>query len=139
MITGMSLGEVEKYVCRNDKVDPTIWELGVLDTTTLAMIQDMSTTYEMDQLSTQGMKTTLNIRMRNVEIVRFGLKGWSNFKDKNGNDLPFKSKKLQKYSKECVVVDEDILNRIPLSVINELANEISSRNQLTEEEIKNLG
>jgi hypothetical protein len=72
-----------------------------------------------------------------VEVVRFGLKAMTNFKDQAGNEVPFTTQNRSVLGKTYAVVSEDILRTLPTVVTRELANEIRTLNTLTKEEGKN--
>lgn len=124
-LKGISLGEIVDFISKKDAVaeNPTKFKLGVLDSFSRAGLYDM---FEKDALG----------RPKNewkycIDVVRFGLKGIENF------DVEFKTIKINRWGQEYEVVDNDVLRRIPSSVINELADEILKNNILTELERKN--
>lgn len=137
MICGVDINEVEDYVIKGDVNSPTIWKIGVLDSITTAMVDDITTTFEMPELISTQPKTTLNLKMKNIEVVRYGLRGFTNFKDKTGNDIVYKVKEVARGGKKYSIVADEIMAIIPANVINELADVITKKNVLSETEIKN--
>ena len=121
-ITGISLSETKDYVSNLDNIEPkTIWKLGVLDAEVFASL---------GELVNNPLKMML-------EIVRFGLKGFENFKDANGNDVKFAtiSRNVGPYNYK--VVSDSVLKIIPSNIINELGSEILQMSKLGESEAKN--
>jgi hypothetical protein len=70
-------------------------------------------------------------------FVQYGLRGWSNFKDDKGVDIPFKPVKRTHGSKSYTVADPELVKLIPAVVITELASEIRKANELDPTEEKN--
>jgi hypothetical protein len=68
----------------------TVFKLGVLDLFLMGEIYDKSTLVTRNDADHQvGVHTRLN--QTNIDAVRFGLKGWTNFPDRAGNDIAFKT------------------------------------------------
>lgn len=72
----------------------------------------------------------------NLEMVRFGLKGWRNFKGVDGNDTPFQVSNRTVLGKTYQVVSDDCLQMLGIELIRELAGEIRKFNSLSKEEAK---
>ena len=64
-----------------------------------------------------GIKTRVN--QTNIDAVRFGLRGFKNFVDRTGNQVPFKNQKAVVNSREYDVV-HDIMNMLGVQLIAEL-------------------
>lgn len=121
-IKGISLSEVKDFVSQYDKEEPkTIWKLGVLDSDVFDLIGGRTD----NQLSTM------------TDVVRFGLKGFENFKDAQGNEIKFSTTTRVLGITNYKVVSDSLIKIIPPEVKYELANEIISSSRLNEEEIKN--
>ena len=122
MITGISLSETKDFISEADTGDQkTVWKLGVLDAEVFASL---------------GEFTNNPLKMM-LEIVRFGLKGFENFKDSMGNEVKFStiSKSVGPYPYK--VVSDNILKIIPSQIINEIGAEILQNSKLGEPEAKN--
>lgn len=90
-----------------------------------------------DTLKTGGAEgTALNAGTRERNVLRAGLVGWRNLLDSEGHDVPFKTDPSRKENgRECV--SEDSLNLLPGNVLTEIANFITERSTLDEDERKN--
>ena len=140
MIKGVSLGETEVFVCKDDDPsNPTKWRLGVIDSLAMSEIQDLITVFEPDQSGRPDAptKTKLCLNLVRTEAVRHGLKGWENFVDFSGTQVPFKTERRHIGGKTVDVVCEDILRTIPYSVINEIGDRILAKNRFSEADAKN--
>lgn len=133
-LTAMSVSDT--WVFESDR-DPdkgtenaTKFTLGTLDVFLKGHIFDSAT-----EISGQG-SITIHTNKTNIEAVRFGLKGWSNFRDKAGNDVPFKTLKRNVGGRSYDVVSDETLNRLSLDDIQELGQAIKTGNVVTEEEAK---
>lgn len=121
MITGINLSETKDYVSQYDKSESkTIWKLGVLNAEIF--------------MSLGVDKNTLKIVF---EVVRFGLKGFENFKDSVGNDIKFSTISQVYGMSNYQVVAENIMKIIPPEIITELGVEILKISKLKDDEIKN--
>ncbi|RLA87314.1 MAG: hypothetical protein DRG40_00700 [Deltaproteobacteria bacterium] len=133
-IKALRLGETWEYVSKfdPDKENPTVWILGTLDSEVYSLLMDELAVYRVEGGQPEpDMK--LNYFERNLRTVQYGLKGWKNFKDEKGKEIPFETERRGKHE----VVRADLVRRIPFPVIQELAEEILKANTLTEEEAKN--
>lgn len=136
----IDLAEVVDYVSKLDKEEPkTIWKLGVLDTRMRKQLEDLGIEYETDpaQPTTGKAKVKLNLGKSELEFVSFGLKGFENFFDKNGEQIHFKTEGRIVNGKPYHVVAEEILKIIPGNIITELAVKIKEINNIGEAERKN--
>jgi hypothetical protein len=120
-IKGLGLGETQDYISQYDKEEPkTIWKLGVLDSEIFDLLGEE--------------KNPLRIMS---EAIRFGLKGFENFKDSNGNVVKFDTVSRAVGSYNYKVVANNIMKIIPPQVKTELGSEILKMSKLNEDEIKN--
>ncbi|MCK4248673.1 MAG: hypothetical protein KAX15_02730 [Candidatus Omnitrophica bacterium] len=115
MITGIDKDEVMEYVSQQDKdkKNPTIFLLGIIDGRTKhQFIYDaMDKKGEMDIKLLQG---------RAYEVLQKGLRGIKNL---NGKD----------YDK----INDDVLDRLPLTIQTEVVAKLFEINFLSEIEVKN--
>jgi len=122
MITGISLLETEDFVSIFDKGDPkTVWKISVLNA---------------DIFSYVGSKADKSMDAL-IEVVRFGLKGFENFKDKFGNDIKFDTVNKSLGGVDYKIVDPHIVNMIPVDVVTELGGRILRNSKLQPDESKN--
>lgn len=138
-IKALDLGKTTKYVSKEDTGDdPTIWLLGTLSSRDKGAIRDSATSFSFtnDDLARargesvgDGEDATLDTKIErsrmNFEAVRRGLVGWENFIGPDGNALTFKrvSRDVGNGVKRDVVPN-DIMDTIPLAIIDELAEQI---------------
>ena len=125
MITGIDTGLSQEYVSKFDNSEPkTKWRIGVLSAHAFAYVGSKiaDSTKSLD-----GM----------IEVVRFGLKGFDNFKDKDGNDVKFITQAKDVHSITHHIVSDNLINLIPIDIIIELGGKILEITKLTEQEIKN--
>lgn len=135
-------GEQKDHVSKKDpdSSNPTVWTLGTLDLRTRTYIQDETATFEISSdKSTDRAGVKLRIGERNLLIVRFGLKGWKNLKDAQGQEIPFEQEPFDLDGKSHLLVHRRRIEQLPYELIEELAAEILSLNTLTEPDRKNSG
>lgn len=120
-IKGISLGEVRNFISQYDNEEPkTIWKLGALDSEIFDLLGED--------------KNPLRLMS---DAVRFGLKGFENFKDENGNEMKFNTVSRAVGSYNYKVVADNIMKILPPQLKSELGVEILKMSKLNEEEIKN--
>ena len=140
MIIALDINEVRPYTLESDTTEPkTVFQVGVLDGVLLSAIEDSQTQFGVSNTGDKGSPDiSVNLHGKNVEAVKFGLKGWENFKDKNGNDVLFTT---QNYTVPRVGVragvSRDSLSRLNKDVIAELATEILKASSFDKEQEKN--
>jgi hypothetical protein len=138
----IDLNSTRPYTLKTDKdVPPTVFHLGYLDPDLEALINDRTTRYEMNNKGKNAQAdAVISTNQRDLDIVRFGLRGWDDLFDTMGQPILFETEsegtKLgpkKVVSKKCMKVA--FTGR--MWAIRELAAEIVGNNQLTEEEEKN--
>lgn len=139
-LIGLSPVEEQDYTSHRDPNagDPTqatVFRIGTLDTNTSLRLRDTMTTMESGNT---GTRIQINRGTYELDIVRYGLRGWRNFKDKNNHDIEFKTVIRQNNGITYNVVADECINRLPQWLITELANAIVELNSLTKEQEKNL-
>ena len=125
MITGVDAGVALDFVSKYDNAEPkTIWKLSILSAYAYSRVSSKMT----DAAKyLEGM----------IDVVRFGLSGFDNFKNKNGDIIKFDTQPYEISSQTYRVITNSIINQIPIDVIVELATKILDMTKLTEQEIKN--
>lgn len=124
-----------EYSLINDIAEPkTVFKLGVLDIFTRAFLDDTHLGINRDDESLSDVA----IRDKYLQFIRFGLRGWSNFKDEHGNEVEFTTEEVAfpRIGKRRVVSDAS-LNRIDSSWVPELVLQILTHNSLRAAELKN--
>lgn len=82
-------------------------------------------------------KEKINSYQFMLDLVRFSLKEWKNYRDSRGELIPFKKGVRYEFGKDRDVVGEDTLDRLQSLLIVEMANNILEKQELTETERKN--
>jgi hypothetical protein len=115
--------------------DATVFQLGAIDARVMGNIIDSSreTKYDVEGNTTDKV-FQFNMSML---LVRFGLKGISNYQDEDGKEVPFKTDTINFSGKSYVVCSEDIVKSMPLQLIAELAGKITDFNVVSEQDAKN--
>ncbi len=134
MIIATDISEIQEYSLREDSADnKTIFQLGVIPSNVRAYIDDTHSIYkkETEEIDNSGLNDKF------YQFAKFGLKGWTNFKDKNGKDVEFMTieQTLPRIGKR-IVVSEECLSKLTLDWIVELGVQIIIGNKLMEEEKK---
>lgn len=117
-----------------DSTDKTIFQIGVLDVEVRAYLDDSFSIYNADKTGIDD----VSLHRKYLEFVRFGLKGWSNFKDTKGLVQEFKTVEINvpRAGKRTVVSPES-MNKLKLSWCIELGMEIARSSTFTEQDSKN--
>ena len=139
MIRPISVGETVEYVLEDDKTNPTTWILGILDSLIKTRLTDLGMVYKYNSEAPKDSvaESHMNIAEQDFEFVKFGLKGFKNFKDTKGSEIVLKTEKKTIGNTEYDIVSEDTLKVIPRAAITELAKKIAEENLFSEDEEKN--
>lgn len=140
MLIALDLSTVRNFTSKYDTgQSKTIFKIGVVDSITRAKIEDDEYEFTVNKtFSIQDGGMIINRRQRNLQVVRHGLKGWENFKDASGSDVPFQTAPLAgSEGTPRTIVSESSLKLLDPRLIDELADEISRANVMTKEEEKN--
>ena len=122
MITGINISATKDYISKFDKGEQkTTWKIGALDSDIFDLI---------GEYSQNPLKMT-------SEVVRFGLKGFENFKDAKENIINFDTISRSVGRSNYNVVADSIMKILPPEIKSELSAEILKLSKLSEEEIKN--
>jgi hypothetical protein len=138
-IFGLDLDATKEFVSRFEREgepNPTRWKLRTLDSRIMGRIRDMASTVQIDPLK-GDVAQTVNIREVDFQTVAYGLAGWENFNEAKGTKLDYKTIRVTHGGQAYEVVDPEVQRRIPVFIIEELAEAIRQGNLLTEDETKN--
>ena len=129
-ITGLSKLETVDYIaskdpCKTEAEGATVFVLGTLDKETVGALRDSMQSLEM---ADGKQKIVMNTSATMVKACRMGLKGWRNFKDSEGKDIPFKTEEEYMFGKSFKVVSKETMDKIPLDLIIELGQAIVDKN-----------
>ncbi len=149
-IVGLSIGSYRKYqsTLDPDKGTPkaTVWLLGSLSVRDRARLLDNLTSYAVsfrkanlspDEVADEDIVSRIPMNQMMVDTFRIGVKGWENFLDENGKEIPYATEKTKICGKEYDLVKMELVDRVPFDIVRELHNEIMSDNAVAEEEVKN--
>lgn len=148
-IVGISKLETEEFISSHDMVDTgdgtskqatksegaTVWQIGVLDSDIRAVITDKAMVLEQH---VDGNRILSQAGTRNLMAVRFGLRGWENFKHEDGSDIAYETEERMISGKIYTALTDKCLESIPGYLVTELGQEIIARNMLDAETRKNL-
>ena len=137
-IIAINPNKVVPYSLLSDSGDSkTVFHLGVIDSLTRSYLDDQHLEFRKKDTGDSKLEDVA-IHDKYVQFVRFGLKGWDNFKDENGADVPFETEEVNipRLGKKTVV-KEDCLKRLDLMNIVELGIQILDNNHLKESDRKN--
>ena len=135
MIDPICIGMVKEYVLKSDIENPTIWLIGSLDSMAASKIISQAGRVEFKDGKPVFVSDN-DIADNDFTIVKYGLKGFKNFKI-NGEEVKFETTKERLGDEEMEVATKKILSMIPLYAIHELAMEIWGSNHVSPELRKN--
>lgn len=138
MITAIDIDATREYTCKAERELPeaerTVFKLGTIDSITMGKLDRMDVEFNSE---TNDTKVQANILGREIEFVRHGLKGWTNFKDSKGVEVQENFITVGRVGGSVKQLHDDVLRRIPVAVIKELAQAIREQNVIGEPERKN--
>lgn len=120
----------------DDPDDPTIFKIGTLTSRDVARIRDGVTSFEFATSKPKGKgdaaneeeqgntKTSIEKSKLTFEACRRGIVGWENYVDNAGNAIPFETISREIDGKQRRVVKPELLDTLPLEVLEELADVI---------------
>jgi len=116
--------------------DATIFRLRPLDVFLMGYIYDNASELSGRQDSIEiGIRTKIN--QTNIEAVRHGLVGFSNFFDKNGKEVRFEANTIKINDREYSIASDATMKLLGIQLIQELAEQIKSISEVSAEEEKN--
>lgn len=142
-IKGLAFNEQNEYITKDDAAQTradgaTIFTWNAVPSKVIARVSDNSTQAEM-QFAEGAKQVIINkAAQRNRECFRFGVSNIENFLDpKTGALIPFVTDNIMEGGTTYKVVAEIVLQRIPLSVINEVGGMIFNQSVQTDQQRKN--
>lgn len=134
-IRGLTLSSTFEYQsdADPDKGTPnaTVFVLGPLDVFVSTHLFDGAMEVGPDQ------QVQFRSNAANLDAVRFGLKGWRNFKNEDGSDIPFETTERNLLGRKYVGVFDDCLARISIDEVRVMATQIREASLVQEAEAKN--
>jgi hypothetical protein len=115
--------------------DATKFTIGAIDAFVSAYVFDRTLTFT-DSVAGGIAMAQVKMSEANLEAVRFGLRGWENFRDDRGNDVPFATADRIVLGKRYVAVADESLAVLGQDLVRELANAIRRINEVTPDDAK---
>lgn len=134
---GIRPDEVREYISPNDPDpdQPTVWKLGTLDAHLMGYIKDAVTRFETGgKKGSQTLEPVFRMGTWNWLLVKYGLRGWSNFLDHAGQPIVERFDSASHFGRSYQVVPDAVLEQLLSDLLTELANEINAQNTLQEAE-----
>ena len=131
MITGTSKHEVAEHISRYDAAKTeadgaTVFLIGVLDLDLKVHLQDSAMAFSSEGIIVNRSNHKL------AEAMRFGVRGWKNYKDPKGNDIPFKTITRIVNGKPYDYMDQETANAVSdMKIVQELGNKVLVVNEMT--------
>ncbi len=134
-LIGLSMDYIEEYISKTDPAkgtenelrDATQFVLGTLSARMFALLSDRGVTFSQkndDSEEVPVMNTELRAGQVAYETVQYGLRGWENFNDSDGNDISFTTTKKVFGGVERLITSAECMDRLGKDLIFELANRI---------------
>ena len=138
-LTAIDTSYVSDYSLVVDTEKSVSFQLGVIDSLLRAYLDDTHQVIKQNGDNAKDSEienTALHDKL--VQFVRFGLKGWKGFKDKNGNAVEFITEEVNvpRVGKREAVTDE-CMKMLDLVWIIELGLKIVENSTVTEQDVKN--
>jgi hypothetical protein len=149
-IRGLSLTERNWYVTNNDpgkrdtldeskEAGATVFYTGVIPNTQMTRIHDMVATSVMQLGDMTSQTFQQKTAGRNREAFRLGIRGWDNFytegneDNEEGEPIEFRTVKWMDGGRTYDVIADDVMDQVPLAVVNEVGAHIFNQNSLGED------
>ncbi len=142
MIVGLTLNSQVAYQSKSDPdygtEKATTFQLGSLDSRIVGKLRDDATSFAVNPNAPEE-EVDVSIGQNELYYLAcmFGLKGWTNLVDSDGNDIRYRTRKRNVAGRTYEVVDDMTLSRIPQGVLVELGREILEANEVSETDVKN--
>jgi len=141
-LIAVDVNAVREYSLKcDDGDDKTVFQIGTLDAPLRAYIEDKGLSYSVNASAPKDApaNVSMNMNARSLEVVRFGLRGWKNFKDAQGREIQFDrvSQAVPGIGNRHVASDSS-LRLLKMDWIKELGKEITGDNFIEAEEKKDL-
>ena len=118
------------------KEGATTFKLRPLDVFLNSMIYDNASMLQ-GMEGSNAMGVQMKVNQTNLEAVRHGLIGFTNFKDAKGNAVVFATQKAVVNGRPYDVVSDKVMNTFGIRLIQELAAKIKEISEVTPAEEKN--
>ncbi len=141
-IRGLSIGRTwpvqSKYDPDKDTDDASVFTLQTLDSRVMGHLRDGITKVMVDANKPDDKaETQINMQGLNFETCQFGIEGWKNVLDDDGNEIEHRTVKKRLGGKDYQIIPTEVLCRLPGAVISEMSDLIRKDNELDEDETEN--
>lgn len=142
MVIAIDNTEQFEYVLKEDRKSerPTVFLLAVLDGVTLGRIEDGNLSISRKVGGRPEDKASISVPVNGYQrdVVRFGLRGWRDFQDRKGQEIPFETVSTGLFGMAPQqLIAPQLLGKFKKAWIGEIAEALIEGNKLTEEEEKN--
>lgn len=125
----------------------TKFKIGTLDSRVIGKLKDQSTSIGVGAAvmangsNDPDAEVDLQVDQNDMffKACQFGIRGWSNLQDKDGNEVRYETYKRNVGGKSYDIVKDEILSLIPQPVIAEIGRKIVDINEVTAAEEKKSG
>lgn len=138
MVIARSLAETRPYVCKADRELPadkqTRFHLRALPATLVMSIEAMH------DATQDGQVLSMRLGDRKKVTLAAGIAGWDNLSNDKGEAVAFRQLKGDRHVCGLSVrnpVDMDLVDQLPVDVVEELVDAINAANTVTEADAKN--
>lgn len=125
----------------DDSESPVVFLLGVLTPRIKARLNDTAMNWSVNTNGGPEEKGNVHshLNTRNVEIVKWGLRGWKNFTDEKGKEVLFDFAAISFPGRHGTlnICSERTLDQLPVEVVDELAGVLMPTAFITPVEEKN--
>jgi len=140
-IKAINLGTLKSITFPEDTDDPTVWEIGAIDSRVLGHLRDKATDLKINPDDPEaGADISLGMNEFHFQVAQFGLKGFSNFQGEDikgkSKDVMFSTQRKTVGKVQYDVCDDAVMAMVPGNVLQFLANEVLKINNLGEDEGK---
>jgi hypothetical protein len=140
-LVGLRIGATRSFQSKTDPAkgteEATTFHLKTLSSRVHMDLRDRATKFVPNPETPDTMAAEWRPNLIAHDTVRFGLGGWENFTDEDGNDLPFDTVKRVVGNATYECVSDDCMDYLNPELIRELSDAINAANELSEEEAKN--
>ena len=128
---GIDINETQEI-----SIDDAKFKIGVLPYGIRIRLDSLMLQFASD---TEAYKKNIDkVLERHIDVVKYGVKGHSNIKDKAGKDISFKSVEAKEGNRTMHIVSDETLDMyLVMGIIPKLADEVTNLNTITKAEIKN--
>lgn len=131
-LVGIRVGATREYELKRDPErgtpEATKFLIGTVLARVAGWIKDRAATFTGSPDGGSEITAAFHGNDAAYDLVRFGLKGWSNFRNDTGNDLPFKTESRIIKGVSLDAVTDECMDALSLEDIRELSEEIEKAN-----------